>query len=87
MGHQSTRTYAGFTSREGRRALPLRAGPTGGAGRAWPAGICSLIWLTTFLAIGNSVECEPRHRVARTVGWYLDLKPLRERALKEAMTA
>lgn len=25
--------------------------------------------------------------VARTVGWYLDLKPLRERALKEAMTA
>src|SRR6266545_3917231 len=28
-----------------------RAGPTGGAGVAWPAGICSLIWLITFFAI------------------------------------
>src|SRR2546422_4362412 len=28
------------------------AGPTGGAGLAWPAGICSLMILMTFLAIG-----------------------------------
>src|SRR5450759_3501562 len=28
-----------------------RAGPTGGAGFAWPAGICSLIIVMTFCAI------------------------------------
>ena len=28
------------------------AGPTGGAGLAWPAGICSLILVRTFLATG-----------------------------------
>src|SRR5262245_84508 len=30
-----------------------RAGPTGGAGFAWAAVICSLIWVRTFLATGS----------------------------------
>src|SRR3954447_23405988 len=28
-----------------------RAGPTGGAGEAWPPGACNLIWVRTFLAM------------------------------------
>ena len=29
------------------------AGPTGGAGDAWPPGACSLIWVRTFFAMSS----------------------------------
>src|SRR3954467_7045931 len=32
-----------------------RAGPTGGAGEAWPPGACSLIVVRTFLAMGSDL--------------------------------
>src|SRR5579862_8778589 len=62
------------------------AGPTGGAGVAAPAGICSLICPMTFLAISSS--CLPLRRSASLfLGRLLDLLHLREVELDRRLPA
>src|SRR5437016_10914057 len=64
------------------------AGPTGGAGLAWPPTACSLIWVRTFFAIAldllhlveahldRRLPAEDRHQHLQPLGVLVDLRDL-----------